>query len=594
MANPDGDYLLAALARGPEGARNGDVGFAARGPFREPGLSFGSRGFSARVWVSPAGSAAIGAGGDVLLALHGVVHTDGGDAPAARLVDDYVALGVDGLARGLRGSFALLVLDRRLDRAFLVTDPVNSRKLYHGHPGGRAWVSTARAVEHHPARGGALDTTGLAHHLVNGIPLGGRTLYEGLSVLPRASVHELRDRGWTSRPYWSFAFDGGAAVPESELGDRLEHALVSAVRRSLPDAGHVHLSLSAGYDSTCILGLLARLGAEDVRCFSYTKLPGGAADDDARTAGRMAARAGYRHTVVPGCGDDLATVLDDNARLGRGLARLVIETDAWRRVGDMVSSDGPATLWVGDECFGWTDVELRGMDDVFASLGIGSWRSLGWLGRLLPRRSAKTLGDALEEDLRALAAGAPGGDVHQIRDYLYLEQRLPRILSWRETFAGDRAGVRNPLLDRNVLDVVASLPTPLRRGKRLFRRTATRMFPELFEADRVGGTWSVPAWIDREVRRSRDWILASLAEPSPLDDVVPPGVLSRLARDELGAGDRLRRHATAARRTVGRARRRLSTGALTTSRATRPRKPAVAPGTFLLRSLQLRELLRRS
>ncbi len=78
--------------------------------------------------------------------------------------------------------------------SFFVTDPVNSRKLFLGVHGGVTWISTMHAFHLHPCSSKP-DPAGLAHCLVNGVPLDGLTPFEGVRVLDRASIHEIRRTG---------------------------------------------------------------------------------------------------------------------------------------------------------------------------------------------------------------------------------------------------------------------------------------------------------------------------------------------------------------------------------------------------------------
>ena len=66
------------------------------------------------------------------------------------------------------------------------------------------------------------------------------------------------------------------------------------------------LSLSGGYDSTAILGILRyKLHMENVQCFSYIHSNKPSNDGDAYLAHKMANIAGYEHRMVQGYGGDI-------------------------------------------------------------------------------------------------------------------------------------------------------------------------------------------------------------------------------------------------------------------------------------------------
>ena len=58
-------------------------------------------------------------------------------------------------------------------------------------------------------------------------------------------------------------------------------------------------------------------------------------------------------------------------------------------------------------------------------------------------------------------------------------------MPWRELFGGRSIPLRNPLLDKGILDFMSHLPAPLRRGKKLYKETVRMMFPELFRVRRA-------------------------------------------------------------------------------------------------------------
>lgn len=64
------------------------------------------------------------------------------------------------------------------------------------------------------------------------------------------------------------------------------------------------MSLSGGYDSPCILGLLWKLQAKQVQCFSYI-VDSGSEGSDESVAARMASIAGFPHRTVSAYNGDL-------------------------------------------------------------------------------------------------------------------------------------------------------------------------------------------------------------------------------------------------------------------------------------------------
>ena len=65
------------------------------------------------------------------------------------------------------------------------------------------------------------------------------------------------------------------------------------------------------------------------------------------------------------------------------------------------------------------------------------------------------------------------------------ETESNNLLNWRENFCGSCISVKNPFIDNSILDFMMKVPTPLRRGKFLFRKTQKKMFPQLFNFPRA-------------------------------------------------------------------------------------------------------------
>jgi asparagine synthetase B (glutamine-hydrolysing) len=531
----------------------------------------------------------------VIVVLHGELYPDSGSTGAEICLEAYLRNGM-GFVTGLHGSYVLAVIDKRQGRLRFVTDSVNSRKLFFGRHDGVAWFSTQHAFGSHPCSRKP-DPVGFAHCIVNGVPLSGRTLFDGVRVLQRASIHDVGASEVRSEPYWSFEPGSANGSTRQSLKSDLRDALLAAVERRLPDRGEVCLSLSGGYDSTAILGALRLIGATDVRCFSYGN-PTEADLSDASVARQMTAITGYAHTEYEAHRDEVATVVAENVRWGQGMTRLVVETDLWRTLREQEPATHCATIWVGDECFGMHPARtLHDNADVLNSLGFADWSSLGSLKGMFPLPVASFLGDALRDDLDSmLERNRAIRDPYLLRDYLYLDQRLPRLLSWREAFDEPCGEVRNPLIDRDVLDLIQQFPKHLKLGKSLFKDTVTELFPDLFAVDRAAGgiAWYAGQWCRDVVWAQSDHLARMIrANSSPLDPYLPPEGLLRVIDREASHSGARRRLTRRVRRKTGQVRRRIRTRNSRTPPAPRPQQRAVDPAVFILRAISLREFYRR-
>ncbi len=488
-------------------------------------------------------------------------------------------------AAELDGSFAAAVVDARKARVLAVTDLVGSRRIFCSEAAGGKVVSTRLSDIASP--GCPLDPVGVALVLATGAALNGRTLFAGVRALERASTHSVTGDGVDSRRYWDQGFSGEHAHRSPAA---LRRELVGLVRETVRDrrqaASGALLSLSAGLDSRAILGaLVAEKGEVDVETFSYAHgapKPG----SDAALARDLAALYGVRHELVESYHGDLGAVIRENARLGSGLANFCDEVDAWTTL----AARGPRGVLVGDECFGWVDVPMRSPEDVLEVVGIRGFDGIAWMARLLPGDVARSFEEALDSQLDEIYERSPDTrDLHDRKDFLYLDQRVTHVLMpWRDSFAGRLGRVQMPFLDRRILDLMQGVPSAMRRDKRLYREAIAEAFPDLLAVPRARRSGYLVNW-NHELAAQGPALHAAVGSTgSRLDELVPREVvlelLARRRGARAGAGYGLKKAVDFA------ASRRGLAGRIARAAGARPLR-RVDETTVLLRLLVLREAL---
>ncbi len=559
---------------------------------RRPELRLETRSY--RACLSLPSGAVVGSdgAGTVTVLLHGEIY-EAASNQAAWLAERFARHGFE-WAKEIHGSFALVAVDTACDRVALITDRLNSRRIFASQVEGGICVSSQLSAQ--PRDLFELDPGGVAWYLVNRAVYTSRTLLCGVSVLERASIHDVTASGFESKTYWNFGFDASPGkLNRREMAAELRARLTGAVRRQLYDGPDLFLALSAGYDSRGLLGILADdLHVRDVRCFSYDHGPpqeGG----DAALSKQLAQRAGYTHEIVETYDGNFVAHLGDNAELcRRHLCWYGAELGAWQRMAPRFASVDRPVVFDG-HALGWKNYRLTSAHDVLASLQIYEADVLAWLFAWLPEDSRAKLEEGLAKDLeelQAVASREAHGDWQNAVDYFHLDQRFGSLfLPWREACMSQGARVRSPLLDDDILEFLMRLPASCRANRTFYRQAVTAMFPELFRIPRCSTFSNYYLNLDREFAAQASEVRKQIdSTSSRLDALVPPDVFNRLL--SAIAEGKLPSNAGTIRpsgrsgiitRLGRRIRNRLS--------PPRPEAPRVKPGDALMRLIVLRTAL---
>lgn len=134
-----------------------------------------------------------------------------------------------------------------------------------------------------------------------------RTILQGVRKLPAATVRMIeRDGTSTDHVYWKPDFSRRpehAAWAEQDWQERLLESLGTAVRRRTIADVEVGVLLSGGLDSSLVVALLARLGAQRLRTFSIGF--SGAHGDEFRYSDLVADTFGTDHQRIRVADEDL-------------------------------------------------------------------------------------------------------------------------------------------------------------------------------------------------------------------------------------------------------------------------------------------------
>jgi asparagine synthase (glutamine-hydrolysing) len=457
----------------------------------------------------------------------------------------YEREGERGLER-LNGMFAFAVHDRRDGSIFAARDRFGIKPLYWARPGGRlAFASELRALLLVPGVARELDRESLFHYLSLRFVPGERSIIEGVSRLPPGCWlrYDLARRELEIQRWWRLRFRPEKGVPRGEWARRLREELrAAALRWTLADVP-IACSLSGGLDSSSLVALLAEAGHGDVRTYSLGFASEGEGIVELPLARALAERYGTDHH------------------------ELVVEAD------DLLD-DLLAMVWALDEPYGgglpsWYVFRFMAEDVKVGLTGSGGDELFGNYRRFVPfergrlarvrRRTVRRyhfepsyyFPDAEKRSLLVDGAAPDTADLLQAvydesgsaspRDsvlYLDTATQLPdEFLHMTDRFSmAFSLEARTPYLDRELVELVASIPPELRTAaddpKGLLRdAVADLLTPAHLEAPKRGFVFPLARWLRRELRPLAERLLSD--EHLRRQGIFRPGLAARYLQPHL-------------------------------------------------------------
>ncbi len=171
--------------------------------------------------------------------------------------------------QSLDGMFALAIWDPRSRQLLLARDRLGQKPLvYREEPGRLLFASELKSLLQVPDAARELDPQALDEYLTYQYVPHPRTIIRGIAKLPPAHYAIYRDGRLTLHRYWQPDANIEENRPAGEYADQLRELLTSSVEKRLESEVPLGAFLSGGVDSTIVVGLMKRLGADPPRTFS--------------------------------------------------------------------------------------------------------------------------------------------------------------------------------------------------------------------------------------------------------------------------------------------------------------------------------------
>jgi asparagine synthase (glutamine-hydrolysing) len=209
--------------------------------------------------------------GDLMVAVSGrprfLEPAKSGLSPAQSVLLLWRKYGRDLFAQ-ISGTFALAVIDRRVNTLLLAVDRIGIQRMcFAPTAGGLVFGSSCDAVVRHPAVTREIDPQGIFNYLyAHMVPAPG-TIYRGVEKLLPAQYALLQNGQLTRGFYWEAEWEDGDSA-NFELKSKELHALLEQCVHDALDAQPTGAFLSGGTDSSTISGMLTRVSGKPAETFS--------------------------------------------------------------------------------------------------------------------------------------------------------------------------------------------------------------------------------------------------------------------------------------------------------------------------------------
>lgn len=268
----------------------------------------------------------------------------------------YQQWGIDRLVPKLRGMFALAFWDDPAQKLTLVRDRLGVKPLvYSQQNGGIAFASTIEALRS-VSMGGDLNPLAILDLLEFGFVTERRSIYQGISKLPPATIAEWKDGQISQRQYWSVPSpDPWSNTSFEEAVEETERLLLDATQLRLIADVPIGVLLSGGIDSSLVCWALQKLNA-NVKAFTV-RAPDDPSDESADAAA-TARLLGIEHEIVemPRADFSLEQLIDAYSEpfpVSSAQAMLWVSSAVKKRATVLLTGDGGDDVYLGYPFFNY-------------------------------------------------------------------------------------------------------------------------------------------------------------------------------------------------------------------------------------------------
>ena len=169
----------------------------------------------------------------------------------------------------LRGMFAFAIWDSRRHMLFAARDRLGIKPFYYYAGDDQfAFASEIKSLLEVPGIPQEVEPAAVGEFLRRRYVIAPYTMLRGIRKLEPGHTVQVTEHGFHVKRYWDAPLEEDTKTGEAEAIERTGALLEEVVRMHLVADVPLGAFLSGGLDSSCVVGLMAKLGVRDIKTFS--------------------------------------------------------------------------------------------------------------------------------------------------------------------------------------------------------------------------------------------------------------------------------------------------------------------------------------
>jgi len=391
-------------------------------------------------------------------------------------------------ASKLNGTFIIVIGDVKNKKLFIINDRIGTRPFYYTlNNGCLIFASEVKAILEDETFKRIVNDEAIFDFFMRGYLLGNKTLFQGIMLLPPASIMICHNNEISIEEYWELRFqEDPETFSEDYYIETLGKLFLQAIKRQMSTKHRLGVSLSGGIDSRTIVASMRRNNAN----LDFITLTFGENErcDDAKFAYAVSKRIGVKNYFFKLSPDSTVDLAENAVYLTDGMvccSNVCVALDAYEKAKRIIKCN--IDCWMagdmGDEFLSRVDPEFFDIEsDVVFRNKLFEELHRTFSKQMLQHLFKKSY---YSENIH-LAKKSFLNSLKSLNDvsenkYIYYKIRNSNRRWIFQSHEVDRMywESRTPFCDNDLVDFLLKIPSRLRLGAYLYQKTLKKWFPKL-------------------------------------------------------------------------------------------------------------------